>query len=160
MLIGVVVCCRLVQPNSTSETFSHALIRGQSSTWSRWRPEEWFRQLCWSWGQNVREHARVLASPQHGGLRHNVCYAKIVTLQLAIYQRPCHNGCFMRRSVFSRVLLTFFVTLHLPFVTLHVRFAWIYHVPCDISIIIVCYHTEVDKLVVWSRLSLFRNYDV
>ncbi len=72
----------------------------------------------------IREHARVLASPQHGGLPHNVCYAKIVALQLAIYQRLCLNGRFMRRSVLSRVLLTFFVTLHLPF-------AWIYHVPRD-----------------------------
>ena len=27
---------------------------------------------------------------------------------------------------------------------------WIYHVPRDIAIIIVRYHTEVDKLVVWS----------
>ncbi len=32
MLIGGVVCCPLVQPNSTSETFSHALFRGRSST--------------------------------------------------------------------------------------------------------------------------------
>ncbi len=93
-----------------------------------------------------------------GQRTHN--YTKIVALQLAIYQRLCLNGRFMRRSVFSHVLLTFFVTLHLPFVTLQVRFVGIYHVPHDIAIIIVRYHTEVDKLVVWSRLSLFRNYDV
>jgi hypothetical protein len=44
------------------------------------------------------------------------------------------------------VLRTFFVTLHLPFVTLHVRFVGIYHIPHDNAIIIVHYHTEVDKL--------------
>ncbi len=48
----------------------------------------------------IRDHARVLASPQHGGLRHNVCYAKIVALQLANYQRLCLNDRFMRRSAF------------------------------------------------------------
>jgi hypothetical protein len=46
------------------------------------------------------------------------------------------------------VLRTFFVMLHLIFVMLHVRFVGIYHVPRNIAIIIVCYHTEVDKLVV------------
>ncbi len=101
--------------------------------------------------RKIRDRAQVLALPQHGGLRHNVCYAKIVALQLANYQRLCLNGHFMRRSVLSHVLLTFFVTLHLPF-------AWIYHVPRNIAIIIGHYHTEVDKLVVWSRLSLFRNW--
>ncbi len=101
MLIGGVVCCCLVQPNSTSETSSHALIRGRSSTWSHWRPDKWFWQLCWSWGQNIWEHARVLALSQHGGLQLNVCYAKIVALQHANYQRLCLNGCFMRRSSFN-----------------------------------------------------------
>ncbi len=48
----------------------------------------------------IRDHARVLASPQHGGLWHNVCYAKIVALQLANYQRLCLNVRFMRRSAF------------------------------------------------------------
>ncbi len=160
MLIGGVVRCRLVQPNSTSETFSHALILGRLSTWSCWCPHEWFWQLCWSWGQNIQEHVRVLASPQHGGLWHNICYAKSVALQLAIYQRLCLNGRFMRWSIFSRVLLMFFVMLHLPFVKLHIRFVGIDHVPRNIAMIIVRYHTEGDKLVVWSRLSLFRNYDV
>ncbi len=115
MLIGGVVRCCLVQPNSTSETFSHVLICGRSSTWSHWRPDKWFWQLCQSWGQNIWEHARVLALPQHGGLWHNVCYAKIVALQLAIYQRLCLNGCFMRWSVFSCVLLTFFCDAALTF---------------------------------------------
>jgi hypothetical protein len=50
------------------------------------------------------------------------------------------------------VLRTFFVTLHLLFITLHVRFVGIYHVPRNIAIIIVRYHTEVDKL---SRLKLY-----
>jgi hypothetical protein len=139
MLIGGVVWCCLVQPNSTSKTFSHALIHGRSSTWSSWHPNEWFRQLCRSWGQNIREHAWVLAPPQHGGLRHNVCYAKIIALQIANYKRHCLNGRFIWRSVFSRMLLMFFVTLYL-------RFAWVYHVPRDIAIIIVPYHMEVDKL--------------
>ncbi len=40
MLIGGVVRCRLVQPNSTSETSSHALICGWSNTWSCWCPDE------------------------------------------------------------------------------------------------------------------------
>ncbi len=44
------------------------------------------------------------------------------------------------------MLRTFFVTLHLLFVTLHIRFVGIYHVPRDIAIVIVRYHTEVDKL--------------
>ena len=104
----------------------------------------------------IRDHARVLASPQHGGLRHNVCYAKIVALQLANYQRLCLNGRFMRRSAFycaSHVLRD----AALAYCD---AARWIYHVPHDIAIIIVRYHTEVDKLVVWSRLSLFRNYDV
>ncbi len=153
MLIRGVVCCRWVQPNSTNEIFSHALILGRSSTWSRWCPDKWFWQFCRSWGQNIQEHARVLASPQHGGLWHNVCYAKNVALQLAIYQRLCLNGCFMRLSIFSHMLLLFFLTLHLPFVTLHFLFVGIYHIPRDIAVIIVRYHTEVDKLVVWSRLS-------
>ncbi len=48
----------------------------------------------------IREHAQVLALPQHGGLWHNVCYATIVALQLANYQRLCLNGHFMRRSAF------------------------------------------------------------
>ncbi len=139
MLIGGVVRCCLVQPNSTSETFSHVLICGQSSTWSCWPPDEWFRRFCQSWRQNIQEHARVLALPQHGGLWRNVCYAKIIALQLANYQRLCLNGCFMRQSVFSSVLLTFFVTLHL-------QFSWIYHVPRDIAVITVRYHMEVDKL--------------
>ena len=43
------------------------------------------------------------------------------------------------------VLRTFFVTLHLPF---RDAARSIYHVPRDIAIIIVRYHTEVDKLVV------------
>jgi hypothetical protein len=34
----------------------------------------------------------------------------------------------------------------ISFVTLPIRFIGIYHIPCDIAIIIVCYHTEVDKL--------------
>ncbi len=139
MLIEGVVRCCLVKPNSTSEIFSHALIRWRLSTWSHWRPGEWFCQLCQSWGQNIQEHAWVLASPQHSGLRHNVCYTKILALQLANYQRLCRNGRFMQRSIFSLVLLMFFVMLHL-------QFAWIYQVPRDIAIIIVCYHTEVNKL--------------
>jgi hypothetical protein len=48
----------------------------------------------------IREHAQVLALPQHGGLWHNVFYAKIVALQLANYQRLCLNGHLMRRSAF------------------------------------------------------------
>jgi hypothetical protein len=44
------------------------------------------------------------------------------------------------------VLHTFFVTLHVLFRTLHVQFVGIYHVPRNIAIIIVHYHTEVDKL--------------
>ncbi len=167
MLIGGVVCCHLVQPNSTSETFSHALICGRSSTWSRWCPNKWFWQLCQGFGQNIQEHAQVLALPQHGGLPHNVCYAKIVALQLANYQRLCLNGRFMRQSVFSRVLLTFFVTLHLflvtphvLFVTLHVWFVGIYHVPRDIAVITVRYHTEVDKLIIEVELIELENYGI
>ncbi len=34
--------------------------------------------------------------PQHGGLWRNVCYAKIMAMQLAAYHRLCLNGCFMR----------------------------------------------------------------
>jgi hypothetical protein len=46
------------------------------------------------------------------------------------------------------VLHRFFVMLHLLFLTLHVGFIGIYHVSRNIAIIIVRYHTKVDKLVV------------
>ena len=39
------------------------------------------------------------------------------------------------------------VTLHVFLVTLHVGFVEIYHVPRNIAVITVRYHTEVDKLV-------------
>ncbi len=64
----------------------------------------------------IQDHARVLASPQHGGLRHNVCYAKNFALQLANYQRLCLNGRFMRRSAFycaSHILRDAALTFHL-----------------------------------------------
>ena len=39
----------------------------------------------------------MLASlPLHSGFRHNFCYAKIVALQLAAYQKLCFNGHFMQ----------------------------------------------------------------
>ena len=101
-----------------------------------------------SWGQNIREHVWVLASPQHGGLWRKVCYAKIAALQLAIYQRLCLNGCFMLRCVFLQVLLKFFVMLHF-------QFSWIYNVPRDTAVLTVRYDTEVDKLKLkLDRLSL------
>ncbi len=121
MLIGGVVRCRLVQLNSTGETFSHALIRGRSSTWSRWRPDEWFRQLCRSWGQ-----FEIMLESLH---RHNMVDLGIrfvtqisLLCNLQITRDSVSMVALCGRAPFT-VLRTFFVTLHLPFVTLHGWFA-------------------------------------
>jgi hypothetical protein len=140
MLIGGVVRCRLVQPNSTSETFSHALICGRSSTWSRWRTEEWFRQICWSWGQF---ESMLESSHHHNMVDFGITFVtqKSLLCNLLVTRDSVSMVVLCSGAPFT-VLRTFFVTLHLPF-------AWIYHVPRDIAIIIVRYHTKVDKLVVW-----------
>ncbi len=93
----------------------------------------------------IQEHARVLALRSH---RHNMVdfgitfvMQKSLLCNLQITRDSVSMVALCGGAPFT-VLCTFFVTLHLPF-------AWIYHIPCNIAIIIVRYHMEVDKLVVW-----------
>ncbi len=61
---------------------------------------------------------------------------------------------------FFVTLLVFLVTLHVLFVMLYVQFAGIDHVPRDIAVTTVPYHTEVDKLIIEVRLIEMGNYGI